>query len=327
MYCDDVFENLSSGYIEYSVKNPSVYYETGRKVLDYQQHRIGVLSCRKKEINGSITLSYKINSYKSLREYSQTADYNTWDALLFKIFGIFSKIEENGFLKTGNIDLSPDKVFINVSDESVKVICLPLYKLCKYPTVHDEWENVRRTMLECSSALTVTEKNSLLRQINKRFGMDEECGLIDEKTELRMDPNVITEVLIDEKRSVNLLKDLFRKKQNNGNGETELKTKKIRKQKQVILRPLMGGDVIEITKPMFYIGSNSDMQPDAVISDNSTVSDIHCKVLIDKKKQYIFDCGSQYGTYINDMRLEEHTMTEFHWTDIIMIDEVKYSVD
>lgn len=328
VYHDYVSDNMNGGYIEYSITNPLMYYETGKRVLDYQQSRIDVLPCFKKEINGSVILSYKVSAYKSLREYSATVDYTALDSILFKLLQIFLKIKEIGFLKTGNIDLSPDRVFINIADGAVKVICLPLYNLRKYVSDEEERLAVRKLMLECSPRLTLEEKNNLLVQINGHFCVNENEGLLHEQENTQIET---------QNNNGGWIGKLFKKKhieQEQSNLVKKQKQPKLSKvqkpskaQKTIILRPLMGGDIIEISKSIFYIGSSIELQPDVVVPKEQKVSDMHCKIILEKKKCFILDCGSEFGTYVNDIRLDANMMTEFHLNDIITIGEIKYSVE
>lgn len=322
MYSDHVYENRDGGYIEYSIRDPFMYYETGKKVLDYQQTRIGVLPCFKKEINGAVILSYKISAFKTLREYSETADFSMWDSVMFKLLQVFVKIKENGFLKTGNIEVSADKIFINIADGSLRVICLPLYKLLINETEADERERLRALLIEHSPKLTVSEKNILLAQINEHFGAEQNSGLLTEEP--------VPEQHDKPEKNNGWIENLFKKhteQKRSPRNTRHSKQHRIRQGRIVVLRPIGGGEPIEIAKPIFYIGSDAGLSPDLIIPKERKVSGMHCKLIVEKKKINVLDCGSEYGTYINDMRLEPNVVSELHIYDIITIGDIKYSVE
>lgn len=322
MYYDDVAESMNSGYVEYTMKNPEVYYEVGMKVLENKQSSIGILSGTKTIQNGLIHITFRVSAYKSLSEYKATADYGAWDDILYKILGIISKIKENGFLKAENLEISSDKIFINIYDNSVKMICIPLYKLKKNIDFDDLWKKLHDMIIECTSNLKNEDTNRLLIQINNYFGKNENTDLLDESKDIPKEAAVMPE----ETENDSILKRFFHKKEKKFKENTAEDMKR-RVENRIFLRALNGGSDIEIDKQKFYIGSDPNMGVDAQLPDNPRISELHCKLIIDGKRLYISDCGSAYGTYVNEMKIEANKIVEFHRNDIISIADMKFEVE
>ena len=333
MYYNSVLENTDNGYIDYIIKDPSVYYEVGLKVLEYKQRFIGVLSCSKTIQNGSIRLSYNVNAYRTFAEHMMNATYSVWDEMLYKILSIISKINDNGFLKAENLEIDENKIFINLYDNSVKMICIPLYKLTKT----EDYDSIRKSLIGIVSRLAVNlsvdDRNQLIKIINRHFGRSEDSDLLAlEETQMPVQEEQPDAFGLERPAEPDensgrrgFFKGLIKKWDEERHPQT-VKEPRHAPAPVLYLRAVNAERDIEINKNNFYIGRN-ELNADEVVPDNPRVSDIHCKLLIDGRRLYIIDYGSEYGTYINDVRIGANILTEFRKGDEITVADMKFRVE
>ena len=338
MYYNSVLENTDNGYIDYIIKDPSFYYEVGLRVLEYKQRFIGVLSCSKTVQNGNIRLSYNVSIYRTFAEHMANASYSMWDEMLYKILSIISKIKDNGFLRAENLEINENRIFINLYDNSVKMICLPLYKLTKA----EDYDSIRKGLIGIVVRLAVNlnndDRNQLIKIINRHFGKNENLDLIvsDDSPEgilnMQKDDDDI-DMNVEEfdedaeiKFGKNFFKGFFKKKDSDKLHLSDSKDLKHMAATKLYLRSLNADRDIEVNKNNFCIGRGGT-GIDADFSDNPRISDIHCKLLIEGRRMYIIDYGSEYGTYVNNMRIDANVFTEFHKGDEIAIANLKFAVE
>lgn len=83
--------------------------------------------------------------------------------------------------------------------------------------------------------------------------------------------------------------------------------------------------VFNVGKEEFLIGKQKDAV-DGLITSNSAISRIHCKVVYRTGEFYIVDMGSTNGTYLNRSRLQPNCPQSLHINDRIMIADCEFVV-
>ena len=75
-----------------------------------------------------------------------------------------------------------------------------------------------------------------------------------------------------------------------------------KKTEMYVLVEKNGGIDIPITKDEFLIGKNAE-KVDGVITGNSAISRVHCRIMRRDGKLFVQDMGSVNGTYVNERRI------------------------
>ncbi|MCL1987367.1 MAG: FHA domain-containing protein [Firmicutes bacterium] len=100
-------------------------------------------------------------------------------------------------------------------------------------------------------------------------------------------------------------------------------TAEINDNPKITLRYVVNDETIEIPENGAIIGRNCNLSK---IFENQWVSELHCKILVDKNKCSIVDLGSTNGTWIDSDKLPKNVATEIYDGKILRIANLKFVI-
>lgn len=275
-YNNCVQERQDDYSVSYILNNNKLLYETGFKVLDYQSNK-ALLRCQQMYQNGCLRLMYNYSGLIPLQKILNECRKQDISKIIYSITEIIDETKENGFLKCENIDMDANRIFISPEDRSVKMICLPLIGISKYPdleAVKIALFNALSPVLIESGYFTVEELEELLLIQNKPS-----------QPAVQDEPIQQTES-IDPTPSRRRFSWLFGKKQRLVLSSSNIQPK---------IEFVIGSDP-------FIIGKSSS-GADGALDQFNAVSRRHCRIYYDDGKFFVNDFNSTNGTYVNDNRI------------------------
>ena len=256
--------------------------------------------------------------------------------MVSRIYDIAKHVEENGFLRCENIETNIDRIFVDSEDLSVYLICLPINTVSMHQNTQMFYENLKQVVLKAVESYPGLRHSEILRIIDG--ARDEESAL---SREIKPKGSVETDNAgNDEKPSITQSQPY------NGDHSPETAVqKKNRLLGSLFSRKKSGDDAgvsspngimlvstnteeeirFAINKPEFLIGKYAG-KVDGLISNEKTISRIHCKITRENKKFFIQDMGSLNGTYVNYRKLAENQRVQINRGDIIKLSKIEFIV-
>lgn len=277
----------------YILNDSSQFLLTEYKVLQSQGNK-GFVKCMKMLYNGKTELYYMTMGYKSLASMLLTIDAEGFMTIVANLFQNIIEVKNNGFLSCQNIDLSFEKIFVDLSDYKTYLIYLPVST--KTSEDYAEFENKIRTSL-----IKIIDRYENL-QSNKttKFAIDLSDGTLS------------IEDLYNYMKGIHMVRR-----------KTEARssmTVKPQESERIKLVAMNAANRLEIpvSKSEFVLGKNPALV-DGAVSFNNAISRKHCKIVQMNNGYSVVDLGSANGTYINKKRLEANRPYPIKVGDILRL--------
>lgn len=276
--------NINTAYI---LNDSDIFYDIGFRVMKNQAKK-SLVPCHRLKYNGKMKLVYFTEEYTPLSQKIEEADIDTIGFIIANLTNAISEVENNGFLNISSIDNRLEKIFVENTSLTIKMIYLPI-NVAGIGKNKSTFENEIRSQL--------------VRMIQERLQNNPQLqhillALTDETICLSDMVNKYHILSGGERRiSSNVIRsDNSNSTINNGNGELKLEA-------------VNGKFIMHISKNEYLIGKSRE-KVDGVIANNNAISRIHCKILYQDNKYYISDMGSANGTFVNSKRIKPEELVE-----------------
>lgn len=271
-YEEQISEDKYSVNAAYILKNNEMYYDIGFRVLKNQDDG-ALLVCHKLKYNGKIKLIYFTENLISIEQYLRKIDANGIGGIIAGLAIAIEEVRNNGFLNIACIDTRLDRIFVDRTLNTIKLIYVPL-NIPASSVGNIAFENEIRGQLIKMMQDICMAGNSTVQSIVDVL-KDEAIGLADIPRKLKIDKPIALKPVI----------------------------------KNPVFTSMDGKIQIPITKEEFLIGKNEE-KVDGVIHGNSAISRVHCKLKKQNGQFSIVDMNSANGTYVNDMRITSEHFVE-----------------
>ncbi len=142
-YNNLISESVNENLFSYTLNQEQIFSEVGYKVLQNQKQN-GIIKCSKALQNGDIKLIYDTSKYQPLTFILQSIDKIQYTLIVNKLYEIIEYIKENGFIHCENLDINLNKIFIDTTDYSVHLICLPLNVMTKFEDKNEMYLKLKK---------------------------------------------------------------------------------------------------------------------------------------------------------------------------------------
>lgn len=283
----------------YLLEDEDRFSQLGYKFIQ-TMNKEGLLKSTRIRYNGQIKLIYFTENYQNLVSVLANVPPNeVWNILGKLISGIL-KIKNNGFLTCENIDISPERLYVDPKTYEPHLIYLPLVA-----------ENTEAKEATFSSAL---KKNLILalQMANNALVRDRE--------------NELLRIL---NGSTNDLDDILKNIINRTNEEDGADSTFVEKPKASFGMELVSRDPkipirFKVNKSHISIGRRKDN--DVVIDFTKQISRHHCSIVVKNGKYYVVDEKSTMGTYVNNEKCVPLRETMIKEGDILQLPYVQLIV-
>lgn len=286
--------------LAYLLENAQDFAVTEYKVLTSQGDD-GYVLCMKLSYNGKIQLFYLTRNLQRFSDLFYTLDGNHLSQLIGNVMTAFMNVRNNGFLKCENIVIAFDKIFVDTTLR-VSLIYLPVSRRAYSGEEAAEYM-LRTQLVKYIDALQSPSKEILLIRgmcADGKLSLGDIVSRIGMKT-----PPVIETTEENEKKK-----------------QTAAREPKIGPMRLEFAKDRR---TILVDKPVFLIGKNA-AQVNYVITANSTVSRIHCKLLRTNSGYTVMDMNSSNGTFLNGKRLAPKVPAELRNGDILRLSNIDFNV-
>ncbi len=313
---NDLFQNgaitevLAAQNIAYILNDESLFSSIGYKVLKSQASS-NFINCASLKYNGKTKLLYFVENAKSLKSILHLFDSGRFLTVIANLLEVVIDIQSNGFLVCQNLDLSIDKIFVDTSNLSVKLIYLPINN----PRSDAESfnQNLRTQLIKLlrTNPLLPTDRADLI------------CSYLS-------NPAISLKELYDVVYAERGLKAAqaepasFKTEQFNTGRIGPEKTGQPEMTMSVQNVPIRL--MFHIDKPEFIIGKNT-MAVDGAITFNTAVSRVHCKIVYSNGQYFVVDLGSANGTFVNKTRTVPNQPCPINHGDIIRLANSDFLVE
>ncbi len=253
----------------YVLSDNSMFSLTDFKVLKNKEQTGGFIKCSRAMFNGRISLVYFIGENKSLSKILLSIDPESFAVILKNLFEVLLEIKSIGFLSYQNIDISPEKIFVNQKTLGVSLIYLPIAS----NTVGEEnFLNELRTQLIQIISTTPVLSSDKTSKISMYLS----------NASLNID-------------------DLYRKISAQCTGDNY----KFSSRQPLLNLVSINAKVpceFNINTSEFILGRVAS-KVNAVIPGNPAISSAHCKFIFRNGEYFVQDMNSSNGSFLNSTRL------------------------
>ena len=253
----------------YVLSDNSMFSLTDFKVLKNKEQTGGFIKCSRAMFNGRISLVYFIGENKSLSKILLSIDPESFAVILKNLFEVLLEIKSIGFLSYQNIDISPEKIFVNQKTLGVSLIYLPIAS----NTVGEEnFLNELRTQLIQIISTTPVLSSDKTSKISMYLS----------NASLNID-------------------DLYRKISAQCTGDNY----KFSSRQPLLNLVSINAKVpceFNINTSEFILGRVAS-KVNAVIPGNPAISSAHCKFIFRNGEYFVQDMSSSNGSFLNSTRL------------------------
>lgn len=258
----------------YILNDNSEFLMTDYKVLQSQVNS-GFIKCMKTLYNGKIQFFYMTGNLKNFDSMLASINTETFMAIASNLFASIIEVKNNGFLSCQNIDISFEKIFIDVNTLKVSLVYIPIST--RVFNNYDEFENELRT--------------SLIKLINKLPSLSNKKAM-----QFSIDLSNGTYSLEDLYNLTKGIKVTSIKQKGKINNDSVNKNMRI-----VAINAPMLTEIL-VDKNEYILGKNPSMV-DGVITFNKAISRVHCKITNNDGEFMLIDLNSANGTYVNRVKL------------------------
>ena len=284
-------------YVGYILARNNFFYNTVYQIMR-KSAKDGLLRCYVSKNNGKIKLIYDTEGYRQYDSIVDTLNETQFMELIYRFLLTLEKIKKNGFIQIETLDISVDKVFVDVHSMEIGIICLPV--IFNY-TGQTQNFSERKILKTLSAMLYQSEfiSNYYMMQLfedcrTEQYLLDDICGFL--RNGRYGDSNLIIDEVANES------------------------------QIRLICNADQKNESILIQKDYFVLGK-SETQCDSAILSSPNVSRKHCALSREIDGWYVQDLDSTNGTYINGTRVMNGEKLPVHHGDEILIADVPYIVD
>lgn len=277
----------------YVINDNEYFAGTDYKVL-LNQNKENFINCIKLLYNGKIMLYYTTYDYVPLSEILDGISSEKLLNIIINMFGELIDIQNNGFLQCQNIDISWNKIFVDLKTLKIRFVYLPVS--CRSFVSDEAFQSTLRSNIVKLIDNVLYDKNDIIRD----FTVDLSNGMINMET------------LYNKYKEVNLPttgntgNSILVSMLNSGQPDTfKLVTMNAPLYKEYILNG-----------PCTIIGKNPEVV-DVPITFNDMISRKHCSIYIENGQCSIEDEDSSNGTYINGNRIAPHIRVPLNIGDIV----------
>lgn len=288
---NDSLINETVGIIEgaespvYVMKDKSQFSITEYKVMG---NVVSLMKCVKATLNGDIQLVYLKDKARPARAVIGLFNDEQLARVIRSFLDALVEINSNGFLKSSNIDVSLDRIFVNTDDLTVRLIYLPV----------NTWSS--------DGKMSGHEVNSLILSIIEKAG-DPESSIL---SAIKSFCCSNTETSIESSRNLFIqLMQQYKIEENKEDAGEEL-----------ILSFSDGNEQrsFHIDEGPFTIGFKEG-SADGIIKSNKYISSPHCEITRENGRWMITDLDSTNGTFVNGKRLGRQQKEEIRNEDAVRL--------
>lgn len=291
------YEN-NFGYI---LEDSKYFKDTDYKIL---QSRAGdiFIRCMKLLYNGKTEIFYLTEDY---RPASAVLKNMTEDTLMKVVAGLLDdiiEVENNGFLSSENVELSWDRIFVDMSTLKVRLVYVPV--TFKLNGSHAEFaEKLRSGLIRLLNGLEISSDG---RMKNLIFDLsDSSLSLKEVRSCIRGTER----------------KDTEKPFPSGPGGHIPLREDAMR---LVAVNAPCPFEML-LNLPSMVIGKKAG-GADVVIPFGRMISRKHCRIIRKSDGYYIIDMGSTNGTYVNQERLVRGREYRIGRGDIIRLADIDFRV-
>lgn len=285
----------------YLLEDNNMFALTEYKVLNGRNRR-HLIKCSKVLFNGKIQFVYLVSGYRPLSGLIEKISPEELCIIITNLIKAIIDTEEIGFLKCNNLDISFNRVFVDISTYEVHLIYLPIntkkqdaveYENISINYIAAQLDKIEKVMPGKTSEIRryFSEGQYSLRQLHDRISAD-----------------------IRERKAA--IADAIETIPDNNGGQPSL---------SLILEGEPADTVFIVDKEKFTIGKRAGS--DAQITFNNAVSRHHCDIIYKNMKYFVVDMGSSNGTFVNGARLVPKTPKEIHSGDIMRLANSDFKVE
>lgn len=258
----------------YILNDNSQFLMTDYKVLQNQVNS-GFIKCMKMLYNGKTEFFYISDNFKTFESMFVSINTETFMTISANLFDNIIKVKNNGFLSCQNINISFDKIFIDVNTLKVNLVYIPVST--RAFNNYDEFENELRTSL----IKLINTLPSLSNRKVMQFTMDLSNGMYS-------------------------LEDLYNRikgiKVESVKAKEDTNDSYVKKSMRIVSMNAPINFEILVDKSNYVLGKNPSMV-DGAITFNKAISRIHCKITNNNGQFMLTDLDSANGTYVNKVKL------------------------
>lgn len=336
-------EVVGANNISYILKDNKDFSVTGYKVMQNQSSS-GLLRCAKIMYNGKIKLVYIVEGNKPLSHVATRLGVNELNAVIFNLIQRAMDIKANGFFRAENLELDFNKIFVDTSDYSVRLIYFPLSggTTGKISAFENEF---RVALINLFNSFPVFNAPQFQRLCSDLANGSLPLDVILKKLQDNINGNNFTPKIYEPS---NAQPDYSAQRVipvtpvsigNSGYGNPGYQNMSYQNPYQNIgfqnqgyqATPQVQQPVLSVTainspvqlvltvnQPEYLIGKNPNMVNGAV-THNPAISRVHCKITFAQGRYYLTDMGSANGTYVNQQRLEKQQTVEINSGDYLKL--------
>lgn len=292
--CGVITEKQSGVNFMYVLNDNKDFLITEYKVLQNQSDS-NFIPCMKILYNGKTALYYKTDICRTLQEILPNLDSNSFMNVVANLLRTIIEVKNNGFLSCQNIDLSFDKIFVNGSNLNVNLVYVPIQRHAYADYIAFETK-LRTKLIE-----TIRQNPSLQSPSTASLERN----------------------LSDSTMSITTLAGYVRGGEPT-QGRPVSSSASVQQMKLIALRAPVRFELV-VDQNEYIIGKKAGAV-NGVISFNSAISRVHCKIIQNEFGYKIEDLGSANGTYVNRQKLIAHKAVPIKNGDIVRLANSDFQV-
>ncbi len=301
-------EEMSCGSnFAYILTDNTDFLPTEYKVLHSQNDAVFV-KCIRLLYNGKIQFYYRTAGYRSLAALIPALDAEKFLTVVSGILSDVIHIKSIGFLSCRNVDISFERIYVDVSTCRVRMIYLPV----RDGFFADEaaFENQLRTAL-----IRLASEHSVLNSPGtKRLVSDLSDGLLSlEALAGRIRGGAIA------------MPERETGPANTRGGSQKTGISSAPGRMRLIALNTSETVILHVNKDSYVIGKKPSAV-DGVVSFNNMISRVHCRIIRNGSRYIVEDLGSANGTWVNRVRLMNNQKMPIQNGDILRLANSDFQV-
>ena len=289
-------EKQSGMNFMYVLNDSNDFLITEYKVL-HSQNDVNFIRCMKMSYNGKLTLYYEASGYRTLQDLLPTLDSNSFMNIVSNLLRAVIEVKNNGFLSCQNIDLSFYKIFINGSNLTVRLVYIPLQK-------HEFADD---------ASFEANLRTKLIQAIHQN-------PFLQSPSTASLERN-----LSDSSLSLSSLAGYVRAGEGVRPENISYRSNKSTHQMWLVALRAPVPLRLAFDRDEYIFGKKAG-SVNGVITFNSAISRIHCKIIHSGFGYKIEDMGSANGTFVNGKRLTAHKAVSINHGDVVRLANSDFQV-
>lgn len=289
--------------VSYILSDEKMFSVSGLKMLNGQDD-LSLPKCMKVMYNGRIKLTYASKGERTFKSLCGFLNFGTFVSLVDKVFRTILNVKNNGFLYAGNLDLDPDRIYVDTESFDIRIHYLPLiFGISEESSAERKLRDDIKAILSEEPVLKCTSAEEL-------------CGILDDESMSLEDVYSCFSSAEHAEPAVSFSEQIY---------DQEQFTRQL--DMKLVLRSEDPAWPMEfnINKTSFILGKSQNTA-DGVIP-RSTVSRQHCRILFEDGNYYLEDLDSTNGTKLNGVRLTCYQKNPVRPGDIIKISNISFRLE